>query len=112
MKRYILTAFAATSLLFSSTQAFALINFSAGVPFSHTITGKMKGGEKIESDGTSGVFIQIGLPIFPGIGMDKHYFWDDNMRCNRLPLYPEKIECGDTSGPPQYDFEIAQFRIF
>lgn len=50
--------------------------------------------------------------ISPGIGMDKHYTWDDNMRCNALPLYPEKIECNDTAGPPQYDFEIAQFRIF
>ena len=50
--------------------------------------------------------------ITPGIGMDKHYIWDDNMRCNALPLYPEKIECDNDSGPPQYDFEIAQFRIF
>jgi hypothetical protein len=50
--------------------------------------------------------------ITPGIGMDKHYRWDDNMRCNSLPLYPEKIECIDGDGPPQYDFEIAQFRIF
>ena len=50
--------------------------------------------------------------ISPGIGMDKHYSWDDNMRCNTLPLYPEKIDCDDDAGPPQYDFEIAQFRIF
>ena len=50
--------------------------------------------------------------ITPGIGMDKHYYWDDNMRCNALPLYPEKINCDDSAGPPQYDFEIAQFRIF
>ena len=50
--------------------------------------------------------------IGPGIGMDKHYYWDDNMRCNALPLYPEKIDCDDSAGPPQYDFEIAQFRIF
>ena len=50
--------------------------------------------------------------FYPGIGMDKDYNWDDNMRCNNLPLYPEKIECDDQAGPPQYDFEIAQFRIF
>ncbi|RMZ49373.1 hypothetical protein EB821_02630 [Candidatus Marinimicrobia bacterium PRS2] len=50
--------------------------------------------------------------ITPGIGMDKHYTWDDNMRCNTLPLYPEKIECDNDSGSPQYDFKIAQFRIF
>ena len=50
--------------------------------------------------------------IDPGIVMDKHYNWDDNMRCITLPLYPEKIECDIDGGPPQYDFEIAQFRIF
>jgi len=44
--------------------------------------------------------------------MDKKYFWDDNLRCNALPLYPEKIDCDDSAGPPQYDFGIAQFRIF
>ena len=71
-RKIILTAFAASSLLFYSTQAFALLNFSAGVPFSHTVTGKMKGGEEIKTDGVSGIFIQIGLPIFPGIGMDNY----------------------------------------
>ena len=50
--------------------------------------------------------------ITPGIGMDKHYYWDDNHRCNMLPLYPEDIECGNPVGPEQYDFKIAQFRIF
>ena len=50
--------------------------------------------------------------ISPGIGMDKSYNWDNNLSCKSLPLYPEKLECGDSAGPPQYDFEIAQFRIF
>jgi hypothetical protein len=50
--------------------------------------------------------------ITPGIGMDKHYTWDDNMRCNALPLYPEEIECTDTAGPSEYPFAIAQFRIY
>ena len=50
--------------------------------------------------------------IYPGIGMDKHYYWDDNQRCGLLPLYPEDLECGNQAGPEQYDFEIAQFRIF
>ena len=72
MKRNILTAFAATSLLFSSTQAFALINFSAGIPFSHTITGKWSDGAEVETDGVSGMFIQVGLPLFPGVGMDSY----------------------------------------
>ena len=72
MKKIILTVFAASSLLLYSTQAFALLNFSVGVPLSHTITGKMKGGEKIETDGVSGTFIQIGVPVLPGIGIDSY----------------------------------------
>jgi len=71
-RKIILTAFAATSLIFSSTQAFALINFSAGIPFSHTITGKYTDGSEIKSDGVSGMFIQVGVPIFPGVGMDSY----------------------------------------
>ena len=72
MKRNILIAFAAISLLFSSTQAFALINFSVGIPFSHTITGKNSDGGEIEADSVSGMFIQVGVPIFPGVGMDSY----------------------------------------
>ena len=72
MKKIILTVFATSSLLLYSTPSFALLNFSVGVPLSHTITGKMKGGEKIETDGVSGAFIQIGVPVLPGIGMDSY----------------------------------------
>ena len=72
MKRNILTAFAATSLLFASTQAFALINFSVGIPFSHTFSGNYNGGEAVKSDGVSGMFIQVGVPMFPGVGIDNY----------------------------------------
>ena len=72
MKRNILIAFAATSLLFYSTQAFALINFSVGIPFSHTVTGKYSDGTEVKTDGVSGMFIQVGLPLLPGIGMDSY----------------------------------------
>ncbi len=72
MKRNILITFAASSLLFYSTQAFALINFSAGIPFSHSFTGNWYDGDSVESDGTSGMFIQVGVPIFPGIGIDNY----------------------------------------
>ena len=71
MKKIILTVFAATSLLLYSTPSFAF-SISVGMPLSHTITGKMKGGEKIETDGVSGAFIQIGVPILPGIGIDSY----------------------------------------
>ena len=72
MKKIIITVFAATSLLLYSTQAFALINFSVGVPLSHTITGKYSDGTEIKSEGVSGTFIQVGVPMLPGIGMDSY----------------------------------------
>ena len=72
MKKIILTVFAASSLLLYSTQAFALINFSVGVPLSHTITGKYSDGTEIKSEGVSGFFIQVGVPMLPGIGMDSY----------------------------------------
>ena len=72
MKKIILTVFAASSLLLYSTQAFALLNFSVGVPLSHTFTGKDTSGNDVESDGASGYFIQIGVPMLPGIGMDSY----------------------------------------
>ena len=72
MKKIILTVFAASSLLLYSTQAFALVNFSVGVPLSHTITGKYSDGTEIKSEGVSGTFIQVGVPMLPGIGMDSY----------------------------------------
>ena len=67
MRKIILTVFAASSLLLYSTQAFALINFSVGVPLSHTFSDA-----DVESDGVSGTFIQVGVPMLPGIGMDSY----------------------------------------
>ena len=72
MKKIILTVIAASSLLLYSTQAFALLNFSVGVPLSHTFTGKYSSGEEVKSDGVSGAFIQVGVPLLPGIGMDSY----------------------------------------
>jgi len=72
MKKIILTVFAASSLLLYSTPSFALLNFSVGVPLSHTITGKYSDGTEIKSEGVSGTFIQVGVPMLPGIGMDSY----------------------------------------
>ena len=66
IRKILISCIATTSLIFFSTQAFALINLSVGVPLSHTFT-KL---DDTESDGVSGTFIQIGIPILPGIGMD------------------------------------------
>ena len=64
IRKIMISCIAATSLILFSTQAFALINFSVGIPLSHSFT------KDVESDGVSGTFIQVGIPILPGIGMD------------------------------------------
>ena len=71
-RKIIITAFAVNCLLFSSTQAFALLSVSVGVPFSHTFTGKWDDGAEVKSDDVAGAFIQVGVPIFPGIGIDNY----------------------------------------
>ena len=85
MKKIILTVFTATSLLFYSTQAFALLNFSFGVPLSHTFTGKYSNGEEVKSDGVSGAFIQIGVPMLPGLGMDSYETKLKCTGCSKVP---------------------------
>ena len=72
IRKIIISCIAATSLILFSTQAYALLNFSVGVPLSHTFSGKYNGGDEVKSDGVSGYFIQIGVPILPGIGMDSY----------------------------------------
>ena len=72
IRKIIISCIAATSLILFSTQAFALLNFSVGDPLSHTATGKGVTGEDIETEGVSGYFIQVGVPILPGIGMDSY----------------------------------------
>ena len=66
VRKIIISCIAATSLILFSTQAFALINLSVGVPLTQTFTEL----DDTESDGVSGYFIQVGIPVLPGIGMD------------------------------------------
>ena len=72
IRRIIISFIAATSLILFSTQAFALINLSVGVPLSHSMTGQFTSGNDIESEGVSGTLVQIGVPILPGIGIDSY----------------------------------------
>ena len=68
MKKTILTAFTAVSLLIYSTPAFAeLFSVSAGVPFSHSFANT-----KVESDGVSGFFLAAKLPIMVGVGIESY----------------------------------------
>jgi hypothetical protein len=67
MKKTILTAFTAASLLLFSTPSFAeLFSVSAGVPFSHSFA------DKVESDGVSGFFLAAKLPIMVGVGIESY----------------------------------------
>ena len=68
MKKTILTAFTAVSLLLYSTSAFAeLLSVSAGNPFSNSFANT-----KVESDGVSGFFLAAKLPIMVGVGIESY----------------------------------------
>ena len=95
IRKIIISCIAATSLVLFSTQAFALINISVGVPLSHTMTGKDTSGNDIKSDGVSGTFVQIGVPILPGIGMDN---------------YKTKIKCEGCSG--EIHVETTMYNLY
>ena len=64
MKKIILSAITATSLLLPSAPVFAgPLTISLGIPQEHTFTEKNKSGSKIEADGSSGYFLGIKFPI-------------------------------------------------
>ena len=64
MKKVILSAFTATSLLLSSSPIFAApLTISLGIPQEQTFTEKNESGSKIETDGSSGYFLGIKFPI-------------------------------------------------
>ena len=64
MKKIILTAYTATSLLLPSSPVFAgPLTISLGIPQEQTFTEKNKSGSKIEVDGSSGYFLGIKFPI-------------------------------------------------
>ena len=73
MKKVILSAFTATSLLLSGSQIFAApLTISLGIPQEHTFTEKNKSGSKIEADGSSGYFLGIKFPVGFGLGIDSY----------------------------------------
>ena len=73
MKKIILTAFTATSLLLSSSSIFAgPLTISLGIPQEQTFTDKNESGSKIETDGSSGYFLGIKFPIGFGLGIDSY----------------------------------------
>ena len=64
MKKIILTAFTATSLLLPLAPVFAgPFTKSLGIPQEQTFTEKNESCSKIETDGSSGYFLGIKFPI-------------------------------------------------
>lgn len=55
------------SLLIASTASAELFSVSLGIPVSHTFSE-----EGLESDGTSGVFAAVKLPILVGLGVENY----------------------------------------
>ena len=73
MKKIILSAFTATSLLLPSAPVFAgPLTISLGIPQEHTFTEKNESGSKIETDGSSGYFLGIKFPMGIGLGIDSY----------------------------------------
>ena len=73
MKKFILSAFTATSLLLPITQVFAgPLTISLGIPQEHTFTEKNESGRKKEADGSSGYFLGIKFPVGFGLGIDSY----------------------------------------
>ena len=72
MKKIILTVFAATSLLLYSTQAFALLSVSVGMPLGYSFT---QGGGS--NSNMEGYFLGVQLPFALGLGMDSHKLKSD-----------------------------------
>ena len=73
MKKIILSAFTATSLLLSSSPIFASpLTISLEIPQEHTFSENNEDGSKIETDGSSGYFLGIKFPVGFGLGIDSY----------------------------------------
>ena len=71
MKKVILSAFTATSLLLPSASVFAApLTISLGIPQEHTFSENNEDGSKIVADGSSGYFLGIKFPVGFGLGID------------------------------------------
>jgi len=73
MKKIILSAFTATTLLLSSSLIFATPHtISLGIPQQQTFSEKNEAGGKIEADKPSGYFLGIKFPVGFGLGIDSY----------------------------------------
>ena len=87
IRKIIISCIAATSLILFSTQAFALLSVSVGVPLSHTISGNTGNNADYnnsygnEPDKTSGYFLGVSFLSF-GLGIDSYTTKFKTGNCN------------------------------
>ena len=77
----VLPLIVASMVIFGGTLRAEFFSISAGVPLSHDISD-----ENLSSDGVSGIFVHVKLPILVGIGLEK---------------YETKIKDSNTNGETQ-----------
>ena len=63
----ILPLIVASMVIFGGTLRAEFFSISAGVPLSHDISD-----ENLSSDGVSGIFVHVKLPILVGVGLEKY----------------------------------------
>ncbi len=47
--------------------------------------------------------------VFPGVGMEKSYHYDENLMCVDPPLYPEDLDCSADSD--EFDIKISNYYV-
>lgn len=63
----VLPLLVASMVIFGGTLRAEFFSISAGVPLSHDISD-----ENLSSDGVSGIFVNVKLPILVGVGLEKY----------------------------------------
>ncbi len=60
-------------------------------------------------------YLKRNLPgpydVFPGVGMDKDYNYDNNLKCIDPPLYPEDLDCSGDSEHDEFDITIDLYHV-
>ncbi len=58
-------------------------------------------------------YMERNLPgpydVYPGVGMDKEYFYDGNLKCIDPPLYPEDLDCSENAD--EFDITIENYLV-
>ena len=132
IRKVFISWIAATSLILFSTQAFALLSVSVGIPLSHTISGNTGGNADYNNsygnkpDKTSGYFLGVSFLSF-GLGIDSYTTKFKTGNCNgcwgvgadavlktdmtnifyQLPVHVVNLIIGLGKGTTEYDCKFT-----